>query len=111
MRKKCAVFTIVKNENYFLPIWLKHFTKYFDSSDIYILDHQSDDGSTHNLNVNVVKIINEYTFDHQWLVDQVQDMQTKLLNNYECVLFCEVDEIIYTINKDLNLLINEFLIV
>ena len=45
-KKKCAVFTIVKNENYFLPIWLKHYKRYFDNSDIYVLDHQSNDGST-----------------------------------------------------------------
>lgn len=42
MKKKCAVYTIVKNEDYFLPKWIKHFNKYFDKSDIYILDHQSD---------------------------------------------------------------------
>jgi hypothetical protein len=79
MKKKCAVYTIVKNENYFLPKWIKHFTKYFDNSDIYILDHQSSDGSTSNLDVNVIEVINELAFDHQWLLDTVENYQSVLL--------------------------------
>ena len=59
MKKKSAVFTIVKNENYFLPIWIKHYKKYFNESDMYVLDHQSNDASTNNLSVNVVPVINE----------------------------------------------------
>ncbi len=109
MKKKCAVFTIVKNENYFLPIWLKHYKKYFDNSDIYVLDHQSNDGSTSNLDVNLEIVINELSFDHQWLVDTVQNFQSKLLTNYESVLFAESDELIYTLDKPLNDVIDDFL--
>lgn len=108
-KKKCAVFTIVKNENYFLPIWLKHYKKYFDNSDIYVLDHQSIDGSTNGLDVNIELIINEFAFDHQWLVETVQNFQVKLLEKYESVLFVEADEIVYTVEKPLNLVIDEFL--
>ena len=103
MKKKCAVFTIVKNENYFLPIWLKHYKKYFNNSDIYVLDHQSNDGSTNNLDVNVIRIDYKLAFDHHWLVQTVQQQQTKLLEEYESVLFAEVDEIIYTVNEPLNI--------
>jgi hypothetical protein len=109
MKKKCAVFTIVKNESYFLPIWLKHFKQFFSNEDIYILDHQSNDGSTTNLDVNVISVYNEKTFDHVWLVDQVQIMQQNLLKKYECVLFCEADELIYTINENFNDVIGKFL--
>jgi hypothetical protein len=100
-KKKCAVFTMVKNENYFLPIWLKHYKRYFDNSDIYILDHQSNDGSTEELDVNVELVINELAFDHQWLVNTVQNFQVKLLEQYESVLFAEADELVYTIGKPL----------
>ena len=79
MKKECAVFTIVKNENYFLPIWLKHFKKFFKSEDIYVLDHQSTDGSTEDLDVNVIPIFNDLTFDHQWLINQVEKMQLLML--------------------------------
>jgi hypothetical protein len=102
MKKKSAVFTIVKNENYFLPIWIKHYKKYFDESDMYILDHQSNDGSTNNLSVNVVLVTNELAFDHQWLVNTVQNFQKELLEKYECVVFAESDELIYSIEKPLN---------
>jgi hypothetical protein len=109
MKKKCAVFTIVKNEDYFLPIWIKHYQRFFDNSDIYVLDHQSDDDSTNNLDVNVVEVINELTFDHQWLVDTVENFQSKLLEEYECVLFAEADEIIYCLEKPLDEMIDDFL--
>jgi hypothetical protein len=102
MKKKSAVFTIVKNENYFLSIWIKHYKKYFDETDIYILNHQSTDGSTNNLSVNVIPVINELAFDHDWLVETVQDFQKSLLIKYECVVFVESDELLYSIEKPLN---------
>jgi hypothetical protein len=108
MKKKCAVFTMVKNENYFLPIWLKHYKKFFSNEDIFILDHQSNDGSTENLDVNVIPVINELAFDHQWLVNVVQDFQKHLLQEYESVLFAESDELVYSLDGDLNGLINHF---
>ena len=64
---------------------------FFDKNDIYILDHDSDDNSTTELDVNVVNIHNTLAFDHQWLVDTVQDFQQKLLEKYKCVLFSESD--------------------
>jgi hypothetical protein len=70
--KDCAVFTIVKNEKLFLPIWIKHYKKFFDDSDIYILDHESNDDSTKNLDVNVIPVYNEFTFDQNWLINTVQ---------------------------------------
>ena len=109
MKKKCAVFTIVKNEDYFIPIWIKHYQRFFDNSDIYVLDHQSNDGSTDKLEVNLVNVINEVAFDHQWLVDTVQNFQRKLLNEYECVLFAEADEIIYSNEMDFKDLVDKFL--
>ena len=109
MKKKCAVFTIVKNESYFLPIWIKHYKRYFNNSDIYVLDHQTNDGSTSNLDVNVVSVVNELAFDHRWLVEVVQSFQKDLLENYECVLFAESDEIIYSIDKALDESINDFI--
>ena len=75
---------------------------FFDKNDIYILDHDSDDNSTTDLDVNVVKIHNTLAFDHQWLVNTVQNFQKELLEKYECVVFAESDELIYSIEKPLN---------
>jgi hypothetical protein len=109
MKKDVAIFTIVKNESYFLPIWIKHYSKFFKKEDIYILDHQSNDGSTNNLDVNVVPVINELAFDHQWLVDTVENFQKKLLEEYTCVIFVESDELLYSINIPFTELIGKFI--
>ena len=46
MKRRKAAFTIVKNEPVMLPIWLSYYSKHFDLQDLYVLDHQSTDGST-----------------------------------------------------------------
>ena len=109
MKSKCAVFTIVKNERIFLPIWIKHYKKYFDASDIYILDHQSTDGSTENLDVNVILVENEFAFDHTWFHGTVEKFHIQLLQKYQAVLFSDGDELVYTVDKPLNETIDLFL--
>lgn len=92
---KCAVFTMVRNEAYFLPLFLRHYSQWFKPHDIYILDHESMDGSTTGLNVNVVRVHNELYSPHQWMQDQVKTMQRDLLGaGYDYVLFAECDELI-----------------
>ena len=44
--KRRAVLTIVQNEAVFLPIWLRYYSRFFAPDDIYVLDHESTDGST-----------------------------------------------------------------
>jgi hypothetical protein len=109
MKKKCAVFTTVKNESIFLPIWLRHYQQYFNNQDIYVLDHHSTDGSTSNLPVNVRTVANDYVNDHEWLVKIAQDFQKELLKDYECVIFAESDEILYSLEKPFNQTIDEFI--
>lgn len=108
-KKKFAIFTIVKNESYFLPKWISYYKRFLEKEDIYVLDHQSNDGSTECIDVNVIPVINEMAFDHQWLVDTVQNFQEKLLNSYECVIFAESDELIYSTEMDLVSVVDEFL--
>ena len=86
------------------------YKKYFNNEDIYILDHQSTDGSTQNLDVNVIPLVNELAFDHQWLVNVISDFQHHLLQGYESVLFAESDELIYSLDEDLNVLIDKFVL-
>jgi hypothetical protein len=106
-REKC-VFTIVKNESFFLPIWLGYYKRFFNVEDIYILDHSSTDGSTTNLDCNVEVLNHELVFDHEWLKVTVQDKQRALLEQYQCVVFAEVDEILYSL-KSLDVAIGELL--
>lgn len=90
-----AVLTICRNEPGYLPIWLKYYRRYFAGEDIYILDNDSNDGSTSNLPVNVIRVHSENYFDHNWLVSIVRNWTQHLLNDgYKYVLFCEIDEMI-----------------
>lgn len=109
MKKRCAVFTTVKNESIFLPIWLRHYKQYFNDNDIYVLDHSSTDNSTLNLSVNVKRVENDYVNDHNWLVSLAQQFQRELLKEYECVIFAESDEILYSLENPFDQIIDRFI--
>jgi len=94
--RKCAAFTIVQNEAVFLPIWLKYYGRHFDRTDLYVLDHASDDGSTEGVEqrCNLLRVHRDQSFDHKWLNGTVSAFQAFLLRSYERVLFAEADEIV-----------------
>lgn len=92
--RKAAVFTIVHNEKVFFPLWLKHYSKYFEACDIYVLDHGTADGSLEGSGFNKREVVNSSTFDHSWLLVTVQNYFRELLLDYEYVLFAEADEFI-----------------
>lgn len=94
--KDIAVFTLSKNENYFLPKWINYYSKFFDTADMYVLDHESDDGSTDNLKVNVKKIYNNNTLDTAWGTQNVTEFAAELLKNYRFFLHTDTDEFIIT---------------
>jgi hypothetical protein len=91
-----AAFTIVQNEPVFLPLWLAHYRRYFDPDDIYVLDHDSTDGSTSGLTgtCNVLPVHRSASFDHDWLRSTAEQFQSFLLASYETVLYAEADEFI-----------------
>jgi hypothetical protein len=97
-RRRRAAFTIVQNEPVFLPLWLAYYGRFFEPCDLYVLDHDSTDGSTHGLEgrCHVVPVHREFTSDHHWLRSTVEAFQASLLERYETVLFAESDEIIVT---------------
>jgi hypothetical protein len=94
--RRRAAFTIVQNEARFLPLWLRYYSHHFAASDIYVLDHDSTDGTAKGLEglCNVVEVHRDKSFDHMWLVGAVEDFQAFLLRSYETVLFAEVDEFV-----------------
>jgi hypothetical protein len=95
-----AVFTIARDEPKFLPLWINYYRRYFDESDIYVLDN----GGCANMDaygdtqvrelVNVVPVRNPVAFDHDWLCAVVAKFQHFLLKSYDSVLFTEVDEFV-----------------
>jgi len=91
-----AAFTIAHDEPVMLPIWLRHYGRSFAPDDLFVLAHDTGDGSTDALAglCNVVPVHREAAFDHRWLRTVVEDFQAFLLRSYETVLFTEVDEFV-----------------
>jgi hypothetical protein len=46
---KIAIITMVYNESFNLPIWIKHYRRTAPNANLFVVDHSSDDGSTDNL--------------------------------------------------------------
>ena len=69
--QRCAVFTIVQNELVFLPLWLRHYWRHVAPADLYVLDHQSTDGSaleaSRRCGARLVPVFRDHSFDHDWL--------------------------------------------
>jgi hypothetical protein len=91
-----AAFTIVKDEPVMLPLWLRYYERFFAADDLFVLSHDTGDGSTEGLagRCHVVPVHREAAFDHRWLRTVVEDFQAFLLRSYDTVLFAEVDEFV-----------------
>lgn len=101
--KKNAVFTMVKNEKWFLPIWLNYYSKFFDEKDIYVIDHASTDDSiamvkSEYKDINIITLTYE-PFDDIFKVNELKKLQSELLTKYKCVLFSDPDELVVPINS------------
>jgi hypothetical protein len=91
-----AVFTLVRDEHLMLPLWLSYYGRHFAPEDMYVLDHETSDGSTDGLPVTVRRVANGgLAFAHEWLRDTMQDMQRELLRRYDRVLATDVDELVF----------------
>ena len=96
----CAVFTIAHNEGTLLPIWLRYYIKAVGAEHLWVLDHNSNDGSTEAdkipSGVHVRKLYGEAAWmPHYFLNRQVELHQQRLFRaGYKCVLFTEIDEIV-----------------
>jgi hypothetical protein len=89
-----ALITSVYNEAIFLPIWLRYYSRFFAPEDIYVLDHQTTDGSTDG--DGFVRIPIEFDSGLSWerIVASIQSLQHDLLERYEVVLVADADEIV-----------------
>jgi hypothetical protein len=88
-----AVLTMVHNEAAFLPIWLRYYSRFFDPDDIYVIDHDSSDGSTDRDGFVRIPVSHE-SVDRIWMVRTVEAHQHELLDRYDAVLVTDVDEIV-----------------
>ena len=91
---RCAIVTLVRNGAPIFPVWLNYYRKHFAPQHIYVLDHDSTDGTTSGLDVNVVPVHNSKYLDMQWQNDLTHEWQAKLLGQYEYYIFVDADEIL-----------------
>jgi len=91
--KRRAVLTMVHNEPVFLPIWLRYYSRFFEPCDIYVLDHDTSDGST-ELGGFIRIPVSHGSVDHTWMVRTIEAHQRELLERYDVVLVTDVDEIV-----------------
>jgi len=64
------VLTIVHNEAVFFPIWLRYYSRFFAPDDIYVLDHETTDGSTDGDGFVRIPVEHECV-DMRWLRDTI----------------------------------------
>jgi len=92
-RPRRAVMTMSRDEAFFLPIWLRYYSRFFAPEDIYVLDHDSTDGSTDGDGFVRIPAHRE-EFDNVWQRDFVAARQSELLERYDTVLYCDTDELV-----------------
>ncbi len=91
--RRRAIITMVHNEPVFLPIWLGYYSRFFRPQDIYVLDNDSNDGSTSR--EGFVRIpAQRDRVDMMWMLETIQELQHELVQSYDVVLVTDVDEIV-----------------
>jgi hypothetical protein len=92
--RRRAVITMVHNEPVFLPLWLRYYSRWFEPDDVYVLDNETDDGSTDRPGFVRIPVEHEHV-DHTWMVRTIERLQHELLDGgYDMVLVTDVDEIV-----------------
>jgi hypothetical protein len=89
-----AALTYVYNESVNLPIWIKYYGRLFGSENLFVIDRQSNDGSTDNLGkVNVIRVPRTAFDDHD-KSHAMSSMHSALLRSYDTVVCTDCDEIL-----------------
>lgn len=88
-----AAFTIVRDEPFFLPLWLAYYGDQFGAENLLVVDHESDDGSTAGLPCEVMPVSHPCCYDHPWLCETAASVQEELFGRgYDTVVYTDVDE-------------------
>lgn len=100
-KKPWAVFTIVREENFYLPKWHRYYSQNVPECDVYVVNHVPKNSETKDTccdflanSDSTVYVEDEEYFSTKWIRDTAQKYQRLLLQSYEAVIFTDVDEII-----------------
>jgi hypothetical protein len=85
--------TMVYNEGDRLKRWIEHYGRQLGRESLLIIDHGSDDGSTDNLGVGLIRLPRS-EFDDVQRADYIGDICRAMLRSYDTMIFTDCDEII-----------------
>jgi hypothetical protein len=92
---RIAAITFCRDEGRMLPLWIKYYGEQFGVQNLYVVDDNSEDGSTDDLPCDVLHIppIRGGKFNSTRMA-MVGHLGRSLLQLYDVVLFCDTDEFI-----------------
>jgi hypothetical protein len=88
-----AVVTLVRDEQVFLPIWLRYYRQFFAAQDTYVLDHGGADKLADQFEFTRIPV-RQPVFGAEWQREVIQHHQHDLVDRYDVVLFADADEIV-----------------
>jgi hypothetical protein len=89
----CAI-TNVYNENFNLPIWLRHYGKQVGIENCIVVDDGTDDGSTNDIgDANYIRVPRT-TFDDVNRAEMISTLATAMLRKYDAVIYSDADELL-----------------
>lgn len=92
---RIAAITFCRDEGRMLPLWVRYYGGLFGDANIYVVDDNSEDGSTDDLPCDVLHVppIRGGKFNTTRMA-MVGNLGRSLLTLYDVVLFCDTDEFI-----------------
>lgn len=92
---RIAAITFCRDEGRMLPLWVRYYGGLFGDENIYVVDDNSEDGSTDDLPCDVLHVppIRGGRFNSTRMA-MVGNLGRSLLTLYDVVLFCDTDEFI-----------------
>ena len=94
LKMKIAALTYVYNENVNLPIWRRYYGANFGEENLFVVDRESDDGSTVDLGAANRIRVPRVAFDDWKKVAMINALHTALLQSFDCVLVTDCDEFV-----------------
>lgn len=98
---RLAIFTLLRNESVFFPVWLAHYLQHVPAEDIYVLDHESSGDALDTLQrlqaeykFNLIRLQHQWAYDALWMAEVTRQFQTFLCSTYDYVLFSAADELV-----------------
>ncbi|QIO98807.1 glycosyltransferase family 2 protein [Bradyrhizobium symbiodeficiens] len=89
---RIAAITMVWNEALFLPLWLAYYGRQLGHENLYVIDNDSDDGTTRNMEPSSRLRYVRSEFDDNERAQFVSRFANLLRQNYDAVIITDCDE-------------------